>query len=58
MLDDREDWIAEEHECPQCGWNGCGIALAEHAVTADVIEMRCPSCEQCIAFALTPEAVG
>jgi hypothetical protein len=54
MLENDEDWLSAEHDCIHCGWSGCGIALVEQVITSDFIEMRCPACEQCVAFALAP----
>ena len=58
MLENRDDWMRQEHDCQHCGWSGCGIAFAEHAVTSDVIEMRCPACDGCVALALAPDVRG
>ena len=57
MLESRENWQNEEHECTHCGWRGCGTALVQHSITSDFVEMRCPGCDQPIALALAPEAL-
>jgi hypothetical protein len=52
MLKDRDEWMAQEHDCPNCGWSGCGLALHEHEVTTDIVELHCPACQGCVALAL------
>ena len=41
-----------EHQCPDCGWQGPGTALATGQAheASGIVDYHCPSCGEWIAF--------